>query len=729
MLFALPIAIAGFASGWMLLWGLAAAIPILLHYLYRRRQTLVRWGAMKLLLQVIEREAKRVHFEQLLLLIVRTMVLVVLAIALARPFWLSDDGGTGGGTEPPTNWIVAIDVSYSMGYRIDNETRLQAAQRRAVEIIEAANPGDPIALVSLGQPARAVVAAPSFDRPAVIAEVERLSLNEAGCDVGGGLQLISDIAMRAQRAPAHPARVRIVILSDLGADHWQTAIDGPEAKRLRQLGERVPVEFESLADGVASNLAVMALQPASSRLLAGQPVEVDVTVANYSDTSVDQLPVQLNIDDNTLASQRVDIAAQSKQTLRFNVVPTRLGWSVLSASIPNDRLSLDNRRLQVIEVREDYDTLFVEQQAGDARVLQLGLRPEDDDELARARSTVSVLELSTRDLSAWQVIVLCDLSHIDSADLSRLDRFVRQGGSLICLWGPRTTSAHWNDQPQAPELLGFRLLEPSVERNWGIDPLDYRSPLVAPFIGFPDAGLLTTPLFRFWKIEPLATNKTSEANAWQVDLATDAGDPLVVRHRVGAGVVTSLLSAPQTGSSDEHPWNALAAWPSFVPLMQRLVQTAMDQSVSHHSVLAGRPLVGKRESGQEPTDGTHTVTITKPDGSDSQLAVEDTRAGASVPWTFTQTQQSGVYWARLDNASQSQPFVVNVDGSESQLRSVQADQLPRSTATLPLAVDAPQTRSQVAETSPWLTRSWLFALGILLLVESWLAWALGRRSA
>ena len=92
MLIGFPIAVAGFASGWMLLWGLAAAIPILLHYLYRRRQTLVRWGAMKLLLQVIEREAKRVHLEQLLLLIVRTLVLIVLAIALSRPFWLSDDG-------------------------------------------------------------------------------------------------------------------------------------------------------------------------------------------------------------------------------------------------------------------------------------------------------------------------------------------------------------------------------------------------------------------------------------------------------------------------------------------------------------------------------------------------------------------------------------------------------------------------------------------------------------
>lgn len=736
MLSGLPIAVAGFASGWMLLWGLAAAIPILLHYLYRRRQTVVRWGAMKLLLQVIERESRRVHFEQLLLLIVRTLVLIVLAIALSRPFWLGENGGLeSDAAEPPTSWIVAIDVSYSMGYRVDNETRLQAAQRRAVEIIDAANPSDPIALISLGQPPRAVVAAASFDHSAVIAEVERLSFNDAGCNVDDGLQLIGDIAQRAQQDPAHPARVRVVILSDFGADHWQTAVRGPEAKRLRQLGEKYPIEFESMADGEANNLAVTALRPASSRALAGQPVEVDVTVANYTDSSVSELPVQLGIEDNTLASQRVDIPAQSTQTLHFSVVPTTLGLNVLSASIPNDRLPVDNRRFQVIEVRADYDVLFVEQQTGDARVLQLGLRPEGGRETARARSAVLAAELSTLDLTEWQVIVLCDLEQIDSLQLERLDHFVRQGGALICLWGPRTVAANWNDQPLGSELLGFRLLEPSVEQSWGIDPLEYRSPLVAPFVGFPDSGLLTTPIFRYWEIERL-TPKTAAADSWQVDLAIDTGDPLVGRHRLGGGVVTSLFSAPVTGSSEAHPWNAMAAWPSFVPLMQRLVQTAMDHSLDNHSVLAGQPLVGQRlasriasqAANQGASGATRTVTITKPDGSESQLAIEEPRVGAMVPWTFSQTEQSGVYWASLDNDSRRQPYIVNVDGSESELRSVQVAQFPHSTATLPLAVDTPPTRSQVAESSPWLTRGWLLVLGSLLLVESWLAWALGRRS-
>ena len=53
------IGLAGLASAWMLLWGAAAAIPIVLHLLNRRRQQTVSWAAMRLLMQVIEKQSKR----------------------------------------------------------------------------------------------------------------------------------------------------------------------------------------------------------------------------------------------------------------------------------------------------------------------------------------------------------------------------------------------------------------------------------------------------------------------------------------------------------------------------------------------------------------------------------------------------------------------------------------------------------------------------------------------
>ena len=721
------LAVAGLASGWMLWWGLAAAIPVLLHYLYRRRQKTIRWAAIGLLMQVVEREARRIRLEQLLLLLLRTLILVVLAIALARPYWRSDDDSQpASGARPPVCWIVAIDVSYSMGYRVDNESRLQVAQQRAMRIVESAQDGDAFALIALGQPPQALVAGPSFDRQAMLGELGRLAPHDAGCDLHRGLQLVADLAQRAVESLPPSTQVRVLLLSDLGSDHWQAVIDGEAAKPFEQLNKAHSVEIESLAEERIANCAVTELRSAAVRTVVGQPLQLEATVRNFGAEAVAQLPVQWVIDGNTVASQRVDIAAGEQQVLQYEHLPTAAGPSVVAVALPADRLPADNSRRQVIEVRQRQEVLFVEQQTGDARLLKLSLAPREPASPDPIDNTLSVFELSASELQNWPVVVLVDLASLDRASLSRLENYVRQGGAVVCLLGPRTLPSVWNESPDGSGLLGFRLLEPAVQDNWSIDPRDYASPIVAPFAGYPDSGLLTTPIFRFWKIQP----RQPLPPAWSVDLATQQQDALIVRHGLGAGTVISVLSAPSAAAVDGETWNAMASWPSFVPLMQRLVQVATDTSTAGQTLLAGQPLVGRMPlaAATPPADGSPpTITVTTPDGAEVRLDVGERQAAGGTPWAFLQTQHSGVYWVRSSPASQPQPYAVNVDGSESGLQSLGVDQLPKFAPPLVRVSEAPETLQQGVESSPWLSRLWLLALGGLLICESWLAWLLGRR--
>src|SRR5438105_15663081 len=69
-----------------LLWGtLAAGIPVALHLFFRSRYRTVPWAAMKFLLTSVEQTSRRLRFQELLLLMLRILLLVVLAMALARP--------------------------------------------------------------------------------------------------------------------------------------------------------------------------------------------------------------------------------------------------------------------------------------------------------------------------------------------------------------------------------------------------------------------------------------------------------------------------------------------------------------------------------------------------------------------------------------------------------------------------------------------------------------------
>ena len=74
-----------FGSPGMLLWGSAAAIPIVIHLLSRRRFDEVPWAAMDFLMAALRKHARRWRLEQLILLLVRASILALLSIALANP--------------------------------------------------------------------------------------------------------------------------------------------------------------------------------------------------------------------------------------------------------------------------------------------------------------------------------------------------------------------------------------------------------------------------------------------------------------------------------------------------------------------------------------------------------------------------------------------------------------------------------------------------------------------
>src|SRR4051794_13124146 len=69
-----------------LLFGLAlAAVPLIIHLLNRRRFQLVEWAPMKYLKLTIRSNRRRMRIEQLLLLLLRTLAIIMLILAIARP--------------------------------------------------------------------------------------------------------------------------------------------------------------------------------------------------------------------------------------------------------------------------------------------------------------------------------------------------------------------------------------------------------------------------------------------------------------------------------------------------------------------------------------------------------------------------------------------------------------------------------------------------------------------
>ena len=63
-----------------------AAAPIIIHLLTRRRFKLVEWAPMEYLKLTLRTNRRRLQLEQWILLAIRTLVILLLIFAVARPF-------------------------------------------------------------------------------------------------------------------------------------------------------------------------------------------------------------------------------------------------------------------------------------------------------------------------------------------------------------------------------------------------------------------------------------------------------------------------------------------------------------------------------------------------------------------------------------------------------------------------------------------------------------------
>ncbi len=728
-------------SAWMLGWLAAAGIPLALHLLHRRRQQEVRWAAMELLLHAIQQNSRTLRIEGWLLLLLRTLALVLFAIALARPLLTGNDAGPSAAAQPPRLWVLVLDTSYSMNYTAGRQSLWQQAQAAALELVSQASSSDAFLLVQLSDPSQPIISQPAFDAQRVSSEIQRLKCSDGGGDLNSCVEVLKQTLEDLDKVVAGGSDIHIVFFSDMGQDTWQPATQAPLNRELQDLSARYHVRIESLAPELPQNLAITALEADASVVIQGRPLRCTATIHNYSSTPANRLPVQFQSDGSTLRTEFIDCPPGQSRSVVVELQPSNQATWSISAMIPDDRLNVDNRRDLVVAVKPQLRVVTIEETSGAARLVNLSLAPNATELKGSASNrglsveTWSSFDLQSRSLAGVGAVVLADFSELNTNTLAKLKNYVENGGSLLLLAGPRVQPAAWNQaEPSLSQWFGFKMVEPSAAGDWHIDPLGYASPIARPFANYLDAGLLTTPIFRYWKV---AIDET-QARSLLIDLALDSGDPLLIRRTLGDGSIAAILSAPQTGSNNVDSsanWNAMATWPSFVPIMQRTIETLVGGSESQTNLTVGQPLRGSITS----TLPAIELVIDRPDSAQSRMTVPVPTNGNRRPWVYAGTDRAGIYKVfpnepKLNDSAagatgpiSERKFAVNIMPDQSDMLSVNASSIALGNGPQASTVQPNANHLDNHRPSEWLAHACLWGLLITLVSESLLAWHLGRR--
>ena len=103
-----------FLNPGLLLGAALFAVPLIIHLLNRQRYKRREWAAMEFLLLAFKKQRRRLRTENLLLLLLRCLIPIIIALAIARPVLRGDLAGAALGGS--AHHILILDHSYSMGY-------------------------------------------------------------------------------------------------------------------------------------------------------------------------------------------------------------------------------------------------------------------------------------------------------------------------------------------------------------------------------------------------------------------------------------------------------------------------------------------------------------------------------------------------------------------------------------------------------------------------------------
>ena len=155
----------GFLSPWFLAGAAAVGLPIYLHLLRRQTTTPRPFSSLMFFERRTQSSIKHRRLRYLFLLSLRTLLLLLLALAFANPFI----NRSAANMNSEKLVLLVIDNSFSMRAG----TRLADARREALSVLSSRRPADHAQIMALGSQLQ-VLTQPSQDAGALRAAVESL---------------------------------------------------------------------------------------------------------------------------------------------------------------------------------------------------------------------------------------------------------------------------------------------------------------------------------------------------------------------------------------------------------------------------------------------------------------------------------------------------------------------------------------------------------------------------
>ncbi|MCA9070057.1 MAG: BatA domain-containing protein, partial [Planctomycetaceae bacterium] len=402
---------------------IAAAGPIIIHLLNRRRFRVVNWAAMDFLREALQRNRKILQMRDLILLLLRVLCVLLVGMALARPFfktttsenlfqqiwpWLVGSVALGlaiwavltsvritkiamaigslvllgfaglgfydlftnrfaAGDEAksgrhPVHAVLILDNSLSMGYETLEGSLLKKAKAKAAEFIDQLPSESYISVIPLCGSRNAFSLDAYRSKDDALDALDNIEVVHRRSTAALAIQLAKEACKQVPELPSK----RVVFLGDQQVSNWPSESLNSELANLPEL-QIVKVSAEA-----PENVWVSDFEIQDGIADIETPSTFLATIKCTGRASLKDVQIELTVDGTSVWTDTVDLEPGQSRLVEYKyevTVPAEPGrpqfvnatFGVQTANNEGDHLKSDNKRHLVFPVVAGLPVVFIDQ--------------------------------------------------------------------------------------------------------------------------------------------------------------------------------------------------------------------------------------------------------------------------------------------------------------------------------------------------------------------------------
>jgi len=671
-------------------------LPILLHLIMKQEPKRLLFPAIRFLQQKQRTNQRKLRLKHYLLMALRMLIILAFALALFQPKtgeryefspfgkpWFSftlPGGDLGILGEGPVAAVFIIDTSPSMGYSLDNKTRLDDARRRAIELLNELPAGSKVAVVD------PLEALPTWEQSIGDArrKIDGLATPHGfGVPVSAAVQsayrLLAAVDKEQEGNESLPRLV--AIFSDRTVEAWKPDRNDD----LKKAAEAVPPPnvvhlFFDVGVDQPVNVSITSAEVRPANARPGEAITLNVTLLAYG-KDIPSAVVRFQGEGLPGDRREVSLTAGTPRSVTFPL-PNNLkpGNYQLAASLEtDDRLPADDVRYASFRVGAGRKILTISDDPDDAAYWQLAHQKN------RTFSVDVLKPDQVSGFSGYEAVCLLSVSdpsqigQIGSSLWAKLKIYLERGGKVLVMPGgaDQTQLAGYDPATTALGLLPGKLRNVAKRdpaTTWLLDDESIKaSPFLLPFKEWKLRGnvdFLRNPR-RAWQIWEVA-DVASETVAVRYDDNADPAkrSPAVLEKAFPSGgrllMLTTRMDSPWDEARKWHDYweTAESSWNVVFPdlLIKYLVGSTAEVGSNYLTgqvVNISLPSGGLGPNPKLLLEGPGVV------GRDSTPIVLEQQTELRIPLSVTQT--AGNYTLRTTDRTWQSSFSLNTIPEESNL--------------------------------------------------------------